>query len=90
MQSLLDQLEVNLDGNQFVCGDEYSLADCLFTCLFARFKVISLLEGVLSERPNLARWWDMAQKRPSYKAAGIVDEPFIGVGKIAKNMCNVL
>ena len=39
MTPVLDKLEERLGRAQFVCGETYSLADCLYTCTLARLNV---------------------------------------------------
>ena len=52
MNSVLDKLERKLEecGGPFLCGGEYTLADCLFTCVLARLGMISMLEDTLKSR----------------------------------------
>ena len=78
IQEVLDQLEQRLNGNDFICGPDYSLADCLYTCLLARLSMIGLLKEQIANRPNLATWWGKVQVRPSFKAAGIVSQGLMG------------
>ena len=52
MNSALDTLERKLEdcGGPFLCGSEYTLADCLFTCVLARLGMISMLEETFKSR----------------------------------------
>ena len=61
IQEVLDQLEQRLNGNDFICGPDYSLADCLYTCLLARLSMIDLLKEQIANRPKLAIWWGKVQ-----------------------------
>ena len=74
IQEVLDQLEQTLilNGNYFICGPDYSLADCLYTCLLARLSMIDLLKEQIANRPNLAIWWGKVQMRPSFKTAQLL------------------
>ena len=40
MTPVLDKLEERLGRAQFVCGETYSLADCLYTCTLARLSMV--------------------------------------------------
>ena len=88
IQEVLDQLEQRLNGNDFICGPDYSLADCLYTCLLARLSMIDLLKEQIANRPNLAIWWGKVQMRPSFKSAGIVAQGLMGT--MAKKFCTIL
>ena len=88
IQEVLDQLEQRLNGNDFICGPDYSLADCLYTCLLARLSMIDLLKEQIANRPNLANWWGKVQVRPSFKSAGIVAQGIMGT--MAKKFCTIL
>ena len=43
----------------------------------------------ISDRPKLGEWWARIEKRPSFKAAGIVKEP-LGLSTLAKKLCTIL
>ena len=89
MLPVLDRLEERLGRGQFVCGETYSLADCLYTCTLARLAMLGLLDNLLTERPKLAKWWTAMQARQSFKNAGI-GIPF-GLGQVMiKRMCVIL
>ena len=89
IQEVLDQLEQRLNNrNYFICGPDYSLADCLYTCLLARLSMIDLLKEQIANRPNLAIWWGKVQMRPSFKSAGIVAQGLLGT--MAKKFCTIL
>ena len=90
IQEGLDQLEQTLilNGNDFICGLDYSLVDCLYTCLLARLSMIDLLKEQIANRPNLAIWWGKVQMRPSFKSAGIVAQGLLVT--MAKKFCTIL
>ena len=93
MQDLLDQLESNLSESAYICGPSYTFADCLFTILLARLKMLEVIDKNLEKRPKLAEWWEKVQKRPSYKKAGIIDSSenqFPHWSTILKNVCSVM
>ena len=93
MQDLLDQLESNLSESTYICGPSYTFADCLFTILLARLKMLEVIDKNLEKRPKLAEWWEKVQKGPSYKKAGIIDSSenqFPHWSTILKNVCSVM
>ena len=91
MEGVLDEVEKNLSETEFICGDKYTLADCLFTCMLGRLNMIGtdILGFALSSRPKLAQWWEVVQKRPSFKNAGIKSEP-LSASTIMKRICVVM
>ena len=88
---VLDSLEkkLNESGSEFLCGANYTMADCMYTCMMARLNMVNLLEDQLKSKPKLALWWNRVQARPSFKAAGLVKEP-ISFSILAKKMCTIL
>ena len=68
-----DALEAHLGRSAYayIVGEAWSLADLCWTVTVAR--QLMLKKSPLSGRDNLARWFDAMKKRPSYKAAGIMD-----------------
>ena len=89
MQGLLNQLESNLSQTEFICGPIYTFADCLFTILLARLKMLDVIDENLKKRPNLAHWWEKVQRRQSYQKAGIIDTPH-RVSRILINACSIM
>ena len=89
LKKVLDSIEKNMKDGDFVCGSNYTMADCMFTCLLARLSMVHLLPEILTTRPKLSAWWNKVQMRSSFKAAGIVKDP-ITFGTIAKKACNIL
>ena len=89
LKKVLDSIEENLKDGDFLCGSDYTMADCLFTCLLARLNMVHLLPEILTTKPKLSAWWSKVQERPSFKAAGIVKDPFT-LGTLAKKTCTVL
>lgn len=77
----LDELENTLSsGGPFICGEEYTLADVLFTCLLCRAVWAKPLVAEIEERPHVAEYWDMVQSRPSFESADMW--PSMRPGKI--------
>ena len=89
LKKVLDSIEENLKDGEFLCGSDYTMADCLFTCLLARLNMVHLLPEILTTKPKLSAWWSKVQMRPSFKDAGIVKDPMT-LGTIAKKVCTVL
>lgn len=65
---LFGAMEAALDGNEWIVGDSYSLADIAYTPYLTRFEHLSLL-GILDARPNVRAWYDRVRERPSYEEA---------------------
>ena len=88
---VLDLLErkLNEHGSEFLCGANYTMADCMYTCMMARLNLVNLLEDQLKTKPKLALWWNRVQARPSFKAAGLFKEPF-SYSMAVKKMCTIL
>ncbi len=65
----LDEMNALLDGQPWLAGDSYSLADTVWTVGVARFMMLKLdpLEG----RPALGDWYERVKARPSFKAANV-------------------
>ena len=91
LEQVLDSLEKKLNetGSEFLCGANYTMADCLYTCMMARLNVVNLLDDQLKTKPKLALWWNRVQGRPSFKAAGLVKDP-ISFSTLAKKLCTIL
>lgn len=66
-----DALDVRLGSREYIAGDAWSLADLCWTVTVAR--QLMLKKTPLAGRGNLVRWFEKMKKRPSYKAAGIMD-----------------
>ena len=61
-----DWLDRELEGKQFIAGDQYSIADitAMVVIDFAKFNNIS----IQPEQKNLARWHQAVSSRPSATA----------------------
>ena len=82
IKKLLDVIEENMKAGEFLCGSDYSILDCVFTCLLARLCAVNLLKGILETRPKLSSWWKVVQMRPSFKSAGVKKDPISLVAMI--------
>jgi len=83
----LDALDGVLADRPWIAGQDYSLADIVWTVTVARLKLMggaSPLEG----RPALARWYDTVRRRPSFDAADVWER--VKPGKLFKMMLSKL
>jgi glutathione S-transferase len=58
-------LEKLIDGNAYLAGDRLSLADLLLIPVYDYFAQIPEGQKMLAKAPNLQRWWQTVQSRPS-------------------------
>ena len=58
-------LEKLIDGNACLAGDRLSLADLLLIPVYDYFAQIPEGQKMLAKAPNLQRWWQTVQSRPS-------------------------
>ena len=56
------------DGRQWITGNEYTLADVSMTPVFERLRV-SGWSFLIDDLPNVKKYWERLQTRPSYKQA---------------------
>ncbi|XVF36990.1 hypothetical protein REPUB_Repub19eG0106300 [Reevesia pubescens] len=63
---LLDEVETKLNETTYLVGDEFTIADVMLIPLLARLVLLDLEEEYISSRPNIAEYWSLVQKRPSY------------------------
>ena len=65
----VDEMNALLDGQPWLAGDNYSLADTVWTVGVARFMMLKIepLEG----RPALGDWYERVKARPSFEAANV-------------------
>lgn len=56
-------------GNDWLLGDDYSLADINVIPYVARLHFLSFLDIWTDDRPNIQAWFERAQLRPSYAVA---------------------
>jgi glutathione S-transferase len=64
----LDIMDKHLSTNQFLAGNQFTLADAFFMPYFAM--LLQTPEGTqLSSRPNIAAWWKRCSERPSWVKA---------------------
>ena len=70
-EKLIADMAVVLDGERWLAGGAYSLADCDVTAYVHRLGELGL-ESLWHDRPGVRDWFDRVRERPSYRA-GIVD-----------------
>ena len=68
MKLLLDEMAEALARDQWLAGDEYTLADVAFTPYLARLEHLSIL-GMVGERQRVADWYRRCKTRPSFNEA---------------------
>lgn len=68
--ALCDILEENLIKHEFIAGNNYSLADVVWTVFLARLMMIKFDNLILS-RPHLASYWQRMQQRDSFAQANL-------------------
>lgn len=65
--SLLDEVETKLGETPFLVGEEFTMADVFLVPVLARLELLNLQDEYIHSRPNIAKYWEMVQQRPSYK-----------------------
>lgn len=61
----LPYLDGVLEKNDFLCGDEISIADCI---AFAMFMASEYTSFSIDDYPNITRWYNQMKARPSHAA----------------------
>jgi glutathione S-transferase len=61
-------MEDALTNQQWLAGDDYSLADVAFTPYLARLEHLNIL-GMLGKRQHAADWYQRCKARPSFQDA---------------------
>ncbi|XP_057973975.1 glutathione S-transferase TCHQD isoform X2 [Malania oleifera] len=64
---LLDAVEARLNESTFLGGEEFSLADVMLIPVLARLVLLNLQHEYILNRPNIGEYWNVVQRRPSYK-----------------------
>ncbi|KAG5541341.1 hypothetical protein RHGRI_021242 [Rhododendron griersonianum] len=65
--SLLDEVETKLGETPFLVGEEFTMGDVFLVPVLARLELLNLQDEYIHSRPNIAKYWEMVQQRPSYK-----------------------
>ena len=69
--ALAEKMEVMLASNEWVVGDEFSLADIAAIPFIARIAELAPAELRAERRSCTAAWWRRVQSRPAFAAARI-------------------
>ena len=73
-ETLFSKLEKALDGGQqWITGEDYSLAEIGIAPYAARLEYLDLLGLWVDHRPAVKAWWDRIKARPGYRA-GLSDK----------------
>jgi glutathione S-transferase len=67
--SLLDEAELRLANSKFLAGEQYSVADVIFTPVLQQVFRAKKDKEYLETRTNVKRYYEEMRKRPSYKKA---------------------
>jgi tetrachloro-p-hydroquinone reductive dehalogenase len=67
----LHELEAHLTDREFIAGDEYTVADVMWTVLLARIEMLEMT-AMISERPQLLDYYQRMKARPSFIQARIM------------------
>jgi len=71
----LDELESELkNGGPYICGENFSLADILWTVCLARLNWMAEVKKQRLNSPTLKKYWQTVTQRPAYKRADIWDK----------------
>ena len=70
----LDQVEQELADGPFIAGDQYTLADVLWTTVAARLEMLGAKDRIV-DRPRFAAWFQRMKQRPSFEDANIWTKP---------------
>lgn len=74
LAALLDEANTRLGKTKYLAGDEYSIADVIFTVVLYRIPMVKLDKELIDPRENVKKYWVDVKKRPSYKKVfGISD-----------------
>lgn len=72
LTGLFDELDKVLADRPWIAGENYSLADVVWTVTVARLLAMGDTRP-LDGRPALSRWFEAARRRPSYDKADVWD-----------------
>ncbi|MEM7018613.1 MAG: glutathione S-transferase family protein [Pseudomonadota bacterium] len=65
---LFDTANAMLEGNDWLAGANFSLADCAFMPYVIRLDHLNQ-RAEIEKRPNVARWYEAIQQRPAFEGA---------------------
>ena len=67
VKTKMDWLNTELEGNQFIAGDNYTVADITAQCAFVMGKAAIGIR-IPEELTNLSAWWSLVTSRPTARA----------------------
>ncbi|EZP83943.1 Tetrachloro-P-hydroquinone reductive dehalogenase [Novosphingobium resinovorum] len=67
----LDELDVHMTDRTFIAGDEYSVADIMWTVLLARVEMLNM-GAQISDRPSVLAYYQRMKARPSFEQARVM------------------
>lgn len=67
LERILDEAENKLCETTYLLGEEFTLADVVFIPVLSRLALLNLEEKYVATRPNVAEYWNLVKRRPSYK-----------------------
>lgn len=65
--AILDEAEARLTNNKYLAGEEYSIADVIFTVCLYRIPMVKLDQELIDPREKVKNYWAEVKKRKSYK-----------------------
>jgi glutathione S-transferase len=71
-EKIFDQLEAVLsNGNTWIMGEQFTLAEINFAPLIARLEAINFLEIWIEQRSATGEWWQRLKSRPGFIQANV-------------------
>ncbi|KAG6435910.1 hypothetical protein SASPL_100791 [Salvia splendens] len=67
LERILDEADEKLSDTTYLLGEEFTLADVVFIPVLSRLVLLNLEDKYIATRPNLAEYWNLVKKRPSYR-----------------------
>ncbi|CAM6088689.1 unnamed protein product [Calypogeia fissa] len=88
---LLDEADIRLSSMKYLAGDEYSMADVIFTPVLYRIPQVSQEKELLDPRVNVKKYWGDLKQRPSYKTTfAASDNPVYAAKTALPSLFNIL
>lgn len=88
---LLDEANSRLNSTKYLAGDEYSMADVIFTPVLYRIPQVGQEKELLDPRVNVKKYWGELKKRPSFKTTfAATENPFLAATTALPSLGNIL
>jgi hypothetical protein len=88
---LLDEANSRLTTSKYLGGDEYTMADAIFTPVLNRLPQMGAEKELLEPRANVKRYWGDLRKRPNFKSAfAATQNPFLAAGTALPSLGSIL